>query len=99
MLRKISRERALSVVSALDSAGRSVGADMGQEWLELTPRARRGDFLRLAIEKDTTNCQTGPTIDMGSEKRRWAKRCDPADRYSSTSSSRRGSNGPIAFRA
>ena len=44
MLRKISRERAFSVVNALVSAGRSVGADMRQEWLELTSCARRGAF-------------------------------------------------------
>jgi hypothetical protein len=43
-LRKISRERALSVVNALDSGGRSVGADMQQAWLELAPRARRCTF-------------------------------------------------------
>jgi hypothetical protein len=34
----------LSVVNALDSAGRSVGADMQQAWLELAPCARRRAF-------------------------------------------------------
>jgi hypothetical protein len=41
----------LSVVNALDSGGRSVGADMQQEWLELAPRARRGRFPRLRLKR------------------------------------------------
>jgi hypothetical protein len=47
MLRKISRERALSVVNALGSGGRSTGAVMEQEWLELAPHARQRRFPRL----------------------------------------------------
>src|ERR1700734_3615677 len=43
MLRKISRDRALSVVNALDSGGRSVGADMQQAWLELANMPRKCD--------------------------------------------------------
>ena len=58
MLRKISRERALSVVNALDLAGRSAEADMGPKngwnWL-----CAQGDAaLAPAIEKNGVNCQT-----------------------------------------
>jgi hypothetical protein len=60
MLRKISRERALSVASALDSAGRSGGADMGLKNGRNSAPAQGDQGPALAIEKMTMNCQTCP---------------------------------------
>jgi hypothetical protein len=62
MLRKISRERAFSVVNALDSAGRSVGADIAIS-MAGTRLARKATSLwGLAIEKNGVNCQTLPAM-------------------------------------
>src|SRR5258708_17100945 len=79
MLRKISRERALSVVNALDSAGRSVGSDMRQAWLELAPRARRRAFWACNLKER----RELPNIPRSIRNQpRWAAFFDRAGRFS-----------------
>ena len=58
MLRKISRERALSVASTLDSAGRSEGAAITRR-MAGTRLTRKATMVPVsAIEKSNVNCQT-----------------------------------------